>query len=304
MDLRSAAGLLSLILVVSACQATTDAGSSAQPPSTVSTSQSMPASTDGSTSPTPTASARPALAVGSLVQAVVPGLRVREAPGLLGSELGTLPPDAEGLVVEGPRSADGYTWYALQAAGLRMGTGCEQPITTDPYNCPIWYGWVAANGLDGSAWLAEADLECGAWPNPNLTDEFVHRLPYLGYLACFGGEDRRVVGFYPHIPDDAGLGGACGGVPDEISWLACNLGYEFLVADRADGYFGSPFILTVPADMAMPARGQWVEVTGHFDDPAAQRCDYRSPESDTPPEQSVGLCRGRFVVTAAQPAAR
>ena len=184
-----------------------------------------------------------------------------------------------------------------------MGTGCEMPITTDPYNCPGWFGWVAAHGSDGSPWLAEAELECGPWPDPNL-DEFNYGLPYLGYLACFGGEERRVVGYYPRIPDDAGLGGACGGVPDESYWLACNLGYEFLVADRADGYFGTPFILTLPPAIEMPARGQWIEVTGHYDDSAAQHCDFGNPEGKYPPEGTITLCRGRFVVTSARPTTR
>lgn len=294
---KLAATLLVVAAAGTACQAAPVVDSSA-PPAATSPSPSVLAPSDEATPiPSPTASAPPVLAIDSVVRAIVPDLRVREVPGFSGRVLGTLPLSAESLVVDGPVSDDGHTWYAVQAMGLPIGTGCEQPVTTDPYNCPGWFGWVAAHGKDGSPWLAAARMECGAWPEPILTDDFTYGLPYLGYLACFGAEERRVVGFYPSIPDDAGLGGACGGMPDDIAWLACNLGYEFLVADRADGYFGTPFILTVPPEIEMPARGHWIEVTGHFDDPAARRCNFGDP-----PQATVTLCRGRFVLTAAAPA--
>jgi hypothetical protein len=305
MNVRHAAAFVLVSAVVCGCQAAPIGGDSAPPASATSPSPSVLASFDEATAvPTPTVSAPPVFAIDNVVQAVVSDLRVRETAGVSGRPLGTLPLNGESLVVDGPVSADGYTWYAIQALWPPRGTGCEAPFTTDPYNCPSWYGWVAAHGPDGSPWLAEAELECGAWPAPNLTDRFNYGLPYLGYLACFGGQERRVVGFYPRIPDDAGLGGACAGVPDEVYWLACNLGYEFLVADPADGYFGMPFTVSVPPDMEMPARGQWIELTGHYDDPAAQRCDYEDPDGDRPAQVTVTLCRGEFVVSAAQPASR
>lgn len=65
-----------------------------------------------------------------------------------------------------------------------------------------------------------------------------HWVAAYGYLACFGDEARSVVGFYPEIPDDAGLGGACAGVPSGMEWITCNLGYEQIVGDAAAGFFG------------------------------------------------------------------
>jgi hypothetical protein len=232
-------------------------------------------------------------AVDSMVEAVVEGLRVREEPGLDGRSLGTLPRGAGSIVVVGPVSADGFEWYRLRALGLSMGTGCEGPFVTTPYNCPSWFGWVAARGPDGAAWLV-ADDACPAWPGGSLTTEFVFGVEQLRYLACFGGDTRTVAGYYPVIPEDAGLGGTCE-VPDAVLWLGCNLGYEHLVIDPADGFGAPGFQMVVAPGVAMPERGHLIEVTGHYDDPAAQGCTFGEI-----PEVSVLKCRSEFVVTSAR----
>ena len=56
------------------------------------------------------------------------------------------------------------------SAGPRLGprpatdTGCAGEPETDPYNCPIWFGWVAAASESGEPWLTEQDIACPEEP--------------------------------------------------------------------------------------------------------------------------------------------
>ena len=86
---------------------------------------------------------------------------------------------------------------------------------------------------------------------------------------------------------------------DGLQWLACDPGYEQLVIGAGDRFLGEGFRLAIPPGVEMPERGQLVEVTGHYDDPAARDCTH-----GTPPEESVLFCRSRFVVTSARPVER
>ncbi|MGH2358662.1 MAG: hypothetical protein ACRDGJ_11770, partial [Candidatus Limnocylindria bacterium] len=49
----------------------------------------------------------------------------------------------------------------------------------------------------------------------------------------------------------------------------------------------------------------WVEVTGHFDDPAATSCTFTPPREEewwySGREQAINGCRIQFVVTAVTP---
>ena len=48
----------------------------------------------------------------------------------------------------------------------------------------------------------------------------------------------------------------------------------------------------------MPERGQWVEVTGHFDYPAAQDCGQASDAMEMDASELVFNCRLQFVPAA------
>ena len=243
-------------------------------------------------SPSQTRTPQGEFAHDAIVETAVSNLNLRDAPRLSGGILGSLAPGAGSIVIDGPVTADGFDWYQIHSLGLPMGSGCEEPFLTEPFNCPLWVGWVAAAGSDGSPWLVASDFACPIWPQSKLTEAFVYGVPQYVRLACYGGQERTLTGFYPEIPPD-GLGGACAEVPDEIYWLGCNLGYEHVVLGPTDGFFSSAFILAVPPAVAMPARGQWIEVTGSYDDPAATACTFGSQ-----PEVSVFRCRTQFVVTA------
>jgi len=246
-----------------------------------------------SASTAPSVAPRAAFPVDSIVQAAAEGLRVREEPGLDRASLGTLPEGARSIVMDGPVLADGHEWYRLHALGLPMGTGCVGPPETDPFNCPGWFGWVAASGTDGSAWLVEDASACPTWPDRRLSEELVFGRGPLEYLACFGAQTRTLVGYYPEVPDDAGLGGVCES-RDGYQWIACDLGYEQLVIGADDRFLGEGFRLAIPPGVEMPERGQLIQVTGHYDDPAARECTH-----GTPPEETILFCRARFVVVSA-----
>lgn len=297
---------ITLVIVLGGCAAppgasspAVDAPESVSPQASASPSAATPSVSEA---PSPSAAASPdapegTVEVGALARTTVERLRIREEPGLEGASLGTLAESEVGYVLAGPVPADGYDWYLLSALSLPQASGCITPIDTDPYNCPTWLGWAAARGPDGDPWLVAGTIDCPLWPSPLMTADFVFGVQRYAYLACFGDEERSVVGFYPEFPENGGLGGACADVPDELAWIGCNLGYEHVVFDPATGFFGPGLVLTIePASgVQLPGRGQWIEVTGQYDHPAAQQCTWGDP-----PEATVLLCRAQFVVASAR----
>lgn len=270
-----------ICLVVAACR-----GAGVSPEA----SQSADAATSATASPT--AVAHDAFDLNTIVVARV-GVQVRQEPGTAGAVLGSLPDGALSMVVEGPVSADGLPWYRVHALGLPRDTGCTGPPETDPFNCPGWFGWAAAADADGEAALVEDVSSCPRWDG-RVTDELLFGHGFLAYLACFGGETRSLTGYYPVIPDDAGLGGVCES-PDDIAWLACNPGYEKLTRDAEQDFFSPGLEVVVAPGVEMPERGQLIEVTGHYDDPAASACAFGDD-----PDRKVLACRAQFVVTDAR----
>ena len=276
---------------------TTPTSDPASPSPTASPSDDPSTPVTPSASPSPSGPPAPAIARDTVVRSQVDGLRLREDPTTAAASLGTLANGAPSYVVDGPVMADGYTWYLLSGLGLPMYSGCAGPMVIDPWSCPAWFGWAAAGSPDGDAWLAPTELECPAWPAA-VTGDIVYGVARVAYLACFGDEERTLVGYYPAIPDDAGLGGACAEVPGDLSWIACNLGYEHVNVSASDP-FGSGFVFSVdPTSVTMPERGQWVRLTGRFDHPAADDCAF----GDEPLRTEL-QCRAQFVVDAAEPAA-
>jgi hypothetical protein len=120
-------------------------------------------------------------------------------------------------------------------------------------------------------------------------------------LACFGSDPFTFRGWWPEIPDDAGLGGACASEEEPSGWLLCqNINYNGIVVDDTQEFGGLGVNVSIdPASgVSMPDRGTWVEVTVHLDDPAAQGCDEAALAhgGTDPPESYVLFCRGQMVV--------
>ena len=263
------------------------------------------ASSPGASAATPAPSSGvAALAPDTIVTTVVDALSVRSTPGLDGERIGSLELGVASFVVDGPTDADGFSWYLVSGLGLPPNTGCSGPPETDPYNCPIWFGWVAA-GEAGEPWLADRPPE--ECPQPPHTAESIG----IGHtsierLGCLGPEPITFRGWWPEIPDDAELGGACAGADQPSGWLLCQqINYNVILADEAQDFSGPGVRISIdPAsDAAMPERGTWVEVRAHLDHPAAQGCDeaaHAAGETDRADALIVLECRAELVLDSAQ----
>ena len=104
--------------------------------------------------------------VNTVVVTVSDGLRVRSEPRVSADSIKyepVLPLRTELLVLDGPVSASGFTWYKVAPVSF---AGLEGP----------GYGWVALAGTDGEPWIAT----CPPRPDPTTL-----RSMYSG-LDCYG----------------------------------------------------------------------------------------------------------------------
>jgi hypothetical protein len=262
----------------------------------------------GSATASPTSSssgAAGAILIDGLAKSTVNALTVRAKPGTASARLGSIDAGQLGFVVAGPVSADGYAWYQLSAVGLPANAGCEPPLQTTPFTCPAWLGWVAAGPSGGQAWLEATTVPCPASPlNHEALVVEPRSLTPLERLACYRSTPIRFRAWWPEIPPDAGLGGACGAVAPNPTWLMCQgLYYNHLViSDSADEVVGLSISIDPASGVTMPPRGQWVEVVAHLDDPAARDCTPLGG-GDQDPVSAVLTCRGEFVAESVNPVA-
>lgn len=187
---------------------------------------------------------------------------------------------SELYLLDGPVQADGYAWY-LAATTSEMATYAE------------YIGWVAA-GDEAGAWLVPHEPDCP--PPMELSDLTYANLSRFEAIACFGGEEVTVRGWYVDLPADAEPPGQCSAEP---AWLVCGWGYHMLRPEPS-GWYGGANNLQMKVDPAsnvqMPPRGNWVLVTGMWDHPGAKACG-----SDVQEDVAFRLmCRMEFVVTSAR----
>lgn len=249
-----------------------------------------------------------AIAIGDWVAVAVEGLRLRTDAGADAPALGMLPEGVEGLVAAGPIEIDGVPWYALASEGLPDRADCPTPpAESADLSCPQWFGWVAGAGTDGAPWIARAELTCPELPTTIL--ELVET-PRGIRLPCFGGQTLTLEAYLSPEGPDRGCATTTitptflSGCP--VQFLQATetpvqaQGMEMVVTvDEALGAcnFGGLGPETCPL---APFAGQWVEVEGTYDHPAAATCSAEAGEgSDLPhPEVVVHHCRELFVVTA------
>jgi hypothetical protein len=262
-----------------------------------------PESSLATVSPTPSVAPTPSAAAGigedDLVRIVVADLTLRDAPGLDGTRIGELAGDGTlAFVVAGPVSADGYGWFELSALGIPPQSGCAVPPPDALDECPNWFGWVAGRGPDGEMWLEPASLDCA--PSPmNMSDLISpnrHEAPggNVTRLACYGDRPITVRGWWPELQD--GLGGACAAEVFASAWLYCENTNHNEVWEESR-IAGLHVFINPASGVSMPARGQWVEIVGHFDDAAAEGCAEAAEEfeRDANPDEVVLRCRARLV---------
>jgi hypothetical protein len=281
-----------------------------------------PTGSPASQEPTPSATPQVGgLQVGSMVAPVVDGVTLRESPGTAGIRIGTLARGSMNYVVDGPVDTDGYTWYQLSGPGLPPASSCEEPVPTDPLECPTWFGWAAVGEpVDTIPWFEPTHVDC---PDPAAQTDAFFRLPQIVLAACYGDDELSFEAFYAELPE-GGVGTFCAyppaGTPSEpaepvdeaVEWLYC-LNYNQVWSSSEGNLFQTVYpeqtdvgLLTLYVDPAsgitLPERGRWLRVTGAFDHPAATLCaaaeeGYRA---DPNPDQAVLGCRTHFVVSAVE----
>ena len=180
-------------------------------------------------------------------------------------------------------------------------------------------GWLAAGqrGADAMLWTSGSPTAqfAGGWPaiapltcppaSGTIDLASLLLIPADKRLACLG---RTEVTFRAWVVPQMGRGGTCGG-PPALVWLTCTLSVpaDQVAANRA---LSGPTLGVIPRPgAAIPASwggllppGTWVQVTGHFDDPAAAGCGaafssgFTKGAIDTP-AKFVTWCRSQFVTT-------
>lgn len=251
----------------------------------------------------PSGPSAPTFAADDVVALTVDALTLRASPGLDGEVLWRLAAGTLGFVIGGPVEADGYAWYQMSGMGVPFGSGCVTPEPGGLLECPAWLGWAAAADQDGTPWLEAGQAPACATDPPSVTN--LSERPYTARLICFDDEEITIVAWWPELPEDAGLGGACGASDHEVGWLICqNINFNQLGAgpDESPTIGRWPVSIDPASGVSMPARGQWVEVTGHFDDPAAQQCGDAAALMSSDAGALVFECRLQFAVSSVAPA--
>jgi hypothetical protein len=286
------------------------AGGSPSPGATLATSTSPGSSPSGSATPpssgssapsaAPSAGATPVVAApeglippGSAASVLVDGLRMREAPSTSALLVEDLPVGrllALGYSRNrgdwGPVSADGFAWYPVISIGelTELPPLSDGPILLEPEN----FGWVAA-GDATEDFIQLLDVRCPAGSVDLPTLEAM--LPWE-QLSCFGDRQLTVEGTYGC--------GECGFfLPGtyEPGWLAGPFSHAWLTVDSSTRL--GPFSVRIPPDSPPePEQGTIVQVTGHFDDPAAVGCTVAPGEPPVPVDAAAAelYCSEQFVV--------
>lgn len=302
--MRRRVRVLVTAMVLAGCAAPADstlpstspsADPSGSPVSTATTSatpipSAMPSAT---ATPVPTGGASGAeLVVPSFVSVTADRLLIRKEPGLTGEPvtdaiscidnpdpncarpilIGIETGYVDLYLVDGPIAVDGYEWYLA---------------ATDPLAV---VGWVAA-GDAADAWLVSAPRSCPSQPLA-LAGVTILATSRLELIDCFGGQTMTFRGWYPELPP----GERETNLEDcraERGWLLCYSGFNILRLEPGP-LVGSTDYLEFNVDPAagvtLPARLQWIEVTGSFDNPAATACGEVF---------AVLTCRSMFVVSSA-----
>ena len=218
---------------------------------------------------------------------------MRSAPGIFEASLifpYRLGPGDGLYVVDGPVSANGFTWYLAHA--YQVGPeGVESSL----------FGWVAAADRNGEDWVIPVEADCPA----EAQIPALHELPMAMRLACF--DDRSVElegdvtcpGLDPPIPTPS---------PAWLTWGGCYLNPHG--APPYDPFDGATAVgLPIHYPPSAERRSGYLRIVGHFDDPRAAECrfDVPVPEGDQYGQelehQAQQLrCRASLVVTEANPA--
>ena len=256
-----------------------------------SASASVPSTSGAPTdagSPTPSASPTPAAAAvipnRAIALVATDDLNMRATASDAATSLGALARGRELFVIGEPTEADEMRWYRVATL--------DDPGCTDA--CEQLIGFVATPvAEEDDAWIEETGVEC---PSSPMTDEEIGGLHPLERLHCYGRSEIVVEGTVDHPSGD--YAGPYAWSPE---WLAHPFTPAFLLNEGRGGIGFRPH---PDADLEVPARGDVVRVTGHFEDPAATTCRASADpsfEGDPPAPLNAALvvltCRASFVWT-------
>jgi len=285
---RTLGGITTLVLVIAGC-VTPSAQLSEAPSISAEASASAvgepTASPSLTASPAPTEAASPSASAPSgtanIVQVVTDDLVVRSLPGT-GAESEIYSPNLSAptllYVLDGPVVADGYDWYNVLPFDSHY---------SDLYTPGPGYGWVAAGGQDGEAWIGPWNGKC---PAPSV-EELMWLTPLFAWI-CFADQELILEGTLWECSDAAHGSGWHPGLGDR-GCLLVPLGLD--PRDLLLG--GFRFRVQSAAIDVSPGPGASVQVTGHY---TAWDCAEFSFDEDAigPPQRACAL---DFVATEITP---
>lgn len=241
-------------------------------PSTIPSAESpSPSPTDATPAPTPTGPSPDGSVVEDMFE-VVGGELVAYSEPSVGSSVVDQVAEGRAVWVAGEMSVEGQSWLRIQFASF---DGQVQDV----------FAWTANEDQ-----LRPIELVCPA-------DAEVASLGAMSaqeHLDCFGDADLTLVGF---AVQRSGVGSSYTGTP---SWLAESPSVALRGRDAPEADTGILALHVDPAGGLTIPIDDWVEVVGHFDDPASSSCQ-RQPAveglSIETPDEQTHFCRQRFVVT-------
>ena len=284
------ASLVALVSILVACSAGPSAFPSAASPDATASAPDPSPSAEGSPSTVPATASPlatplpprpeqlPYLPPLSRAQVVSATLNVREEPSLDARVVATLTAGDEVHVwgsfdAWGPVASGGVVWYPIETGDIR-GWAAKGAGSGVYYLEPIPDACPRAAGLASL-------LAASAWERVSCIGSDQLQLSGVTEIACQGGVREATY---------------------EPSWLAAWCP-PFVLTDRQrpDGPITGRLNLAFPPDLSLPdelRNGSIVEVSGHFDDPAAAACKIEPKSTYQWNDRSLWvLCREQFVVT-------
>ena len=302
--MRSIIPLLVVALFVTACGSASttsqlpspSSGPGTRAPASPSMTTTATATPDGTLTPNPgqdpTPPPNPVLPNRAIAELGVDSLNVRQSGSPTAPVLGQLSVGARVFVIGAPQVVEDMFWYRV---GVVDGTYTGAECSFHP--CVTEIGHVATP-VNEDPWLVESEVVCP--PSPMSAADLAAFHP-LEQLHCYGDQEIVITGLL-----DRPCCSYFGPIQFDPPWLARPDGPAyFAVAGDALPLW---FRMDPAAGLEVPARGDVVRATAHFDHDAAASCraspdpdigaEGFNPETDLPDVAGLVLdCRARFVVT-------
>ena len=212
------------------------------------------------------------------------------------------------------RSSDGLVWERITPTGINL-DALSGPMTAGATGFSAAASELTAAGsnprflitLDGLAWTAVSDpalpivesAVVGSCPAAPATMLEWKAVPGAVGAECFGSTPVTFAAWNT-------VGGGCGGYAPgrfEPEWLASPFAMFALVITPMEVPAGACGDAAIPPGTSVPEPQQWIEVTGHWADPASADCQW-IPQPDFPYVgygDLEGQCRATFVATSVVP---